>query len=124
VNNARYTYDEESDTLSINFVPTEKATGIELTDHIILHVNKDAQRLVRITLLDYSLLVQQTSFGPRTFPLTGLAELSEENRDFILDLLQNRTVKEILHIAAYTPEDGQIVPIIQVQPVLAGTETS
>lgn len=124
MNEIRYTYDEESDTLSINFAPTEKATGVELTDHIILHINKNSRRLVRITLLDYSLLVQQTSFGLRTFPLTGLTELSEENHDLILDLLQQQAVKEILQISAYTPKEGQIVPVIQVQPVLTGTETT
>ncbi|MCU0490443.1 MAG: DUF2283 domain-containing protein [Chloroflexaceae bacterium] len=119
-----YTYDEESDTLSIAFLPAEKATGFELTDHIILHINKTTQRLVRITLLDYSILVQQTEFGPRTFPLTGLASLSEDMRTMILDILRQKPVNDILHIAAYTPQNAQIIPTVLVQSVLTSSEAA
>jgi len=48
-----YKYDEESDTLSVVFVPAAIATGIELTDHILLRINKTARQIVSITLLDY-----------------------------------------------------------------------
>lgn len=123
MNEPRYNYDEESDTLSITFPPTEKATGIELTDHIIVHVNKAARRIVRLTLLDYSILVQQTEFGPRTFPMTGLTESTEEMRELLFDILRQQPVSEVLRIAAYTPKDGQIIPTVLVQPVIATTET-
>lgn len=119
MNEPMYAYDEVSDTLAITIAPGEKATGVELTDHIILHINKAERRLVRITLLDYSLLVQQTEYGPRTFPLTGLNASSAEVRELVLDLLRNTPGKEILHIAAYTPNDGHIVPIVFVQPIFA-----
>ena len=119
-----YKYDEEGDTLSIIFVPAATATGIELTDHILLRINKTAQQIVSITLLDYSLLVQETAFGPRTFPLTGLAALSEETRDLALNILRESPVRNILRIAAYTPKDGQIIPIVLVQPVMAAASTA
>ena len=119
-----YKYDEEGDTLSIIFVPAATATGIELTDHILLRINKTAQQIVSITLLDYSLLVQETAFGPRTFPLTGLAALSEETRDLALDILRESPVRNNLRIAAYTPKDGQIIPIVLVQPVMATASTA
>jgi hypothetical protein len=119
MNEPIYAYDEVSDTLAITIVPGEKATGIELTDHIILHINKVERRLVRITLLDYSLLVRQTEYGPCTFPLTGLNASSAEIRDLVLDLLRDTPGKDILRIAAYTSDDGHIVPIFFVQPVFA-----
>jgi len=119
-----YTYDEESDTLAITFPPAEKATGIELTDHIIVHINKVARRIVRITLLDYSLLVQQTVFGPRTFPLTGLIDLPEDARDMIMDIVREYPVNDILRIAAYTPSDGHMIPTILVQPVISTVGTA
>ena len=119
-----YKYDEESDTLSVVFVPAAIATGIELTDHILLRINKTARQIISITLLDYSLLVQETAFGPRTFPLTGLAALSEETRDLALDILRESPVRNILRIAAYTPKDGQIIPIVLVQPVMAAASTA
>lgn len=124
MNEPLYNYDEESDTLSITFPPTEKATGIELTDHIIIHINKVARRIVRLTLLDYSILVQQTEFGPRTFPMTGLTESTDEIRELLFDILRQQPVSEVLRIAAYTPKDGQVVPTVLVQPVVAATETS
>jgi uncharacterized protein YuzE len=65
-------YDEVSDTLYISFAPGEAATGIELTDHILLRVNKSERRAIGLTLLDYSLIAQTTDIGPRSFPLTGL----------------------------------------------------
>jgi hypothetical protein len=119
-----YTYDEESDTLSMIFPPTEKATGIELTDHIILHINKLTRRAIRMTLLDYSLLVQQTEFGPRTFPLTGLTDKPDELRTLILEILQAQPIRDMLRVAAYTPSNGHIIPTILVQPVISALETS
>jgi uncharacterized protein YuzE len=35
-----FNYDEISDTLYVSFAPGEKATGIELSDHILLRINK------------------------------------------------------------------------------------
>ena len=71
-----FNYDEVSDTLYISFAPGEQATGIELTPHILLRLNKQECRAVGLTFLDYSLLAQKTDMGPRSFPLTGLSELS------------------------------------------------
>ena len=77
-------YDEVSDTLYVSFAPGEKATGIELTSHILLRFNKQERKAVGLTFLEYSLLAQKTDMGPRSFPLTGLTELSEELRDLVL----------------------------------------
>jgi uncharacterized protein YuzE len=71
-------YDEVSDTVYISFAPGEAATGIELTDYILLRGNKSERRAVGLTLLDYSLIAQPTDIGPRSFPLTGLDHLSPE----------------------------------------------
>ena len=70
-----FNYDEVSDTLYVSFAPGEKATGIELNDHILLRVDKQERRAIGLTFLDYSLLAQRTDVGPRSFPLTGIVEL-------------------------------------------------
>jgi hypothetical protein len=119
----QYNYDEASDTLSVLFPPTEKGTGIELTDHIVLHINKAVRRIVRITLLDYSILVQQTEYGPRTFPVTGLQAATQDTRDIVLDLLREPFIQDILRISAYTPSGSQMIPTITVQPVVTTIET-
>jgi len=68
----------QANTLYVSFAPGEKATGIELNDHILLRINKRERRAAGLTFFDYSLLAQKAEVGPRSFPLTGLAELSDE----------------------------------------------
>ena len=118
-----YNYDEESDTLSIPFAPSAHATGIELTDHILLRINKQEQRAVGITLFDYSVLAQQTDMGPRSFPLIGLDHLPTAIRDMVLDILRQPPVRDILAISAYTPNLSETTPIIAVQPLILAAST-
>ena len=40
-----FNYDEISDTLYISFEPGEKATGIELNEHILLESFKESARI-------------------------------------------------------------------------------
>ena len=91
-----YNFDEVSDTLYISFCPGEEATGIELTPHILLRVNKQDRKAVGITLFEYSLLSQKTEIGPRSFPLTGLSELSVDLQEVVLDVLQRPPVSDVL----------------------------
>jgi len=94
-----FNYDEMSDTLYISFEPGEKATGIELNDHILLRINKNERRAIGLTFLEYSLLAQKTEIGPRSFPLTGLAELSDELRETVLDIMLRPPVSDILSLS-------------------------
>jgi len=112
-----FNYDEMSDTLYVSFAPGEKATGIELNDHILLRINKKERRAIGLTFLDYSLLAQRTEVGPRSFPLTGLAELSEELREMVLDILQRPPVSHILFLSTYTPSIVETIPITSLQPI-------
>ena len=119
-----FTYDEASDTLYISFAPGEAATGIELTDHILLRVNKRERRAIGLTLLDYSILAQTTDIGPRSFPLTGLDALSDELREMVLDILLHPPVNNILSLSAYTPSLAETIPIISLQPLSVAASTS
>jgi len=113
-----FNYDEMSDTLYVSFSPGEKATGIELNDHILLRISKNERRAIGLTFLDYSLLAQKTEVGPRSFPLTGLAELSDELREMVLDILQHPPISEILSLSSYTPSILESIPITSLQPVV------
>jgi hypothetical protein len=62
-------------------------------------------------------LAQKTEVGPRSFPLTGLAELSDELRDIVLEILLRPPVSEILVLSAYTPSLVETIPITSLQPV-------
>jgi hypothetical protein len=117
-------YDEVSDTLYISFALGEAATGIELTDHILLRVNKSERRAIGFTLLDYSLIAQITDIGPRSFPLTGLDQLSPDLRELVLDILLHSPVRDILSLSAYTLSPGEAIPIILLQPMAVAASTS
>ncbi len=112
-----FNYDETSDTLYVSFAPGEPATGLELNDHILLRINKDERRAIGITFFEYSVLAQRTEVGLRSFPLTGLAHLSEELREIVLDILQRPPVSDILLLSAYTPSLLETIPITSIQPV-------
>ncbi len=112
-----FNYDEMSDTLYVSFCPGEKATGIELNDHILLRINKDERTAIGMTFFEYSLLAQKTEIGPRSFPLTGLAQLSNDLREIVLDILLRPPVSDILTLSTYTPSFIETVPITSLQPV-------
>ena len=120
---AIYTYDEDSDILYIAFAPGEKGTGIELNDHILLRLNKSEGRAIGLTLFDYSVLVQPTELGPRSFPLAGLNELSDELRQLVLKVITKAPVNEVLSLSAYTPSLVETIPIgsVRVQAHLLNT---
>jgi uncharacterized protein YuzE len=106
-----FNYDEVSDTLYISFEPNVKATGVELNDHILLRIDKKESKAVGLTFFEYSLLAQKTEIGFRSFPLTGLAELSDDLRELVLDILQRPPVNHILSLSAYTPSIAETIPI-------------
>lgn len=112
-----FNYDEMSDTLYVSFHPGEKATGIELNDHILLRINKNERRAIGLTFFEYSLLAQKTEIGPRSFPLSGLAQLSNELQRIVLDILLRPPVSNILTLSTYTPSFAETVPITSLQPV-------
>ena len=107
-------YDEVS---YISFEARTKATGIELNNNILLQINKDERKAVGITIFDYSLLSQRADFGPRSFPLTGLTELSEELQDLVVGILQSQPVADILNLSTYTPTYAEAVPITSLNQV-------
>ncbi len=110
-------YDEASDTLYVSFSPGEKGTGIELNDHILLRISKAERRAVGLTFFEYSLLAQKTEIGPRSFPLTGLSQLSGELRKMVIDILLSPPVSEILSVSAYSPSFVETIPITSLQSV-------
>jgi uncharacterized protein YuzE len=121
-----YCYDEDADTLYIAFAPGEKGSGIELNDNILLRLNKRERRAIGLTLFDYSVLTQPTEIGPRSFPLTGLSELSDELRQLVLEVITSPPLNEILLLSAYTPSLTEMIPIgsVRLQPHLLVTSTA
>ena len=116
VENPVYTYDKDVDILYISFSPGEKATtAIELNDNILLRLNREAKRAVGLTLMDFSVLVQPTNLGPRSLPLTGLAELEEEWQEMVIEIITSPPVNQILKVSTYTPSVTETIPITSVE---------
>jgi uncharacterized protein YuzE len=110
------TYDEISDSLYITFEVGRPATGIELNDHILLRIDKDSRKPVGISIFDYSVISQKTEIGPRSFPLDGLGEVSDETREIVYEILLNHPVNKFLYLSAYSPANTEnVIPITTIQ---------
>jgi uncharacterized protein YuzE len=111
-----YSYDKEVDVLYISFYPGEKATtAVELNDNILLRFNKEEKRAIGLTLMDFSVLIQLTNLGPRSFPLTGLNDLEPEWQETVLEIIKSPPVNKILKVLAYTPNLAETTPITLVE---------
>lgn len=111
-----YSYDKEVDILYISFSPGEKAaTAVELNDNILLRFNKAEKRALGLTLMDFSVLIQLTNLGPRSFPLTGLQDLEPEWQEIVLEIIRKPPVNQILKVSAYTPNLTETMPITLVE---------
>jgi uncharacterized protein YuzE len=111
-----YSYDKEADVLYISFSPGEKATtAVELNDNILLRFNRAEKRAIGLTLMDFSVLVQLTKLGPRSFPLSGLNELEPEWQDMVIEMITSSPINQILKVSNYSPSLNENVPITYVE---------
>jgi uncharacterized protein YuzE len=112
-------YDEESDTVQFTFVAGQRATGIELNENILLRIDRAAGEAIGLTIFNFSVLAQPTEMGPRSVPLTGLAELGPELREMALSILQRSPVSDHLKLSAYAPSSNpaELVPITLIEPI-------
>jgi len=115
-NEPTYSYDKEADVLYIAFSPGEKATSaVELNDNILLRFNRVEQRAIGLTLMDFSVLIQLTNLGPRSFPLRGLQDLEPDWQEMVINIITKPPVNQILKVSVYTPSLTEAVPIALVE---------
>jgi uncharacterized protein YuzE len=111
-----YSYDQEVDVLYVLFAPGEKATAaVELNDNILLRFNREEKRAVGLTLMDFSVLVQLTELGPRSFPLSGLAALEPEWQETVIEIITKPPVNQILKVSSYIPSPAESIPITLIE---------
>ena len=107
----RLVYDHEADMLEIFFGTNEPATGIELTDHIVLRLNLQTKRAVSLLLLDFSILTERTEYGPRSYPLATLHTLPEEVRAVVLQAVTSMPVKQFLKVSHFQASPTERFPL-------------
>ena len=111
-----YSYDKAADVLYISFSPGERATtAVELNNNILLRFNRAEKRAIGLTLMDFSVLIQFTDLGPRSFPLVGLDELEPDWRETVIEIITKPPVNDILKVSVYTPSLAEAVPITLVE---------
>jgi len=113
--------DEEADILEIFFGENGPATGIELTDQMILRVDTRQKRALSLMLLHFSILSEQTQYGPRSFPLDRLDQLPEDLRELALRLITTLPVSQFLKSSQLqvSPTRFMAMAFVESQPVLA-----
>jgi len=112
----RLVYDENEDILDIFFGENKLATGIELTEHILLRLELATGLAVSLTLLHFSILTEQTEYGPRSYPLDKLEELPENIRELVIRALTTAPVNQFLKISHFQESPTKRVPFTYVEP--------
>ncbi len=115
----RLVYDPEADILEIFFGENEPATGVELTDHIVLRLNQQTKRALSLLILDFSILTERTEYGPRSYPLDKLEDIPEDLRELVLRLVTSMPVSQFLKISHFQASSTERVPLtyVEAQPV-------
>ncbi len=110
----RFVYDEEADMLELFFGENAPAMGIDLTDHIVLRLDRKTKRALSLVLLHFSILSEQTEYGPRSFPLENLERLPEDLRELVLRLLTTLPVSQFLKLSQLQTTPPKFIPVAYI----------
>ena len=110
----RLVYDEDVDILELFFGDNGPARDIELTDQIILRLDREARRAVSLTLLHFSILSEQTVYGPRSWRLDSLEQMPDALREVVLRVLTTLPVSQFLKLTQLQTGSAQFVPVAYV----------
>jgi len=113
-----YAYDPESDVLEVYFGEKHPAWTIELTDNITISIDRETRQVRSLLFMDFTELIRPTPIGPRSFPLTGLADLPLAERDLVVHVLTTPPVDAWLDISAVQtlPDSPFAVTHLQTPP--------
>jgi len=95
----RIDYDREGDVLDIYFGDKRRVWTIELTENITVGIDRQAEAVLSLSFLDFSRLARPTASGPRSFPVTGLAEIPDRERELVLRLITSPPVTRWLDVS-------------------------
>jgi len=116
----RLVYDREADILEIFFGQNQPGTGVELTEHILLRVNLQTRQPISVSVLHFSVLTEHTEYGPRSYALEKLNEVSEDLRELVLHVLNTMPVRQFLKITHFQASPTEQIPVtyVESQPAL------
>ena len=94
-----YEYDKTGDVLEVYFGENRRAWTIELSENVMISIDRQTENAVNLTLLDFSELIRPTPVGPPSFPLTGLDTLRANERDLVMKVLTTPPVSDLLDVS-------------------------
>ncbi len=113
----RYEYDPEADVLDIYFAENRRAWTIELTDNILLGIDKATRQPISLTLLDFTVLTKPAGAGPQSFPLTGLGSLPSQEKELVVRVLTTPPVSDFLDVSSVVLPATLPLPITHLYPL-------
>ncbi len=108
-------YDREADMLEFFFGQNEPATGVGLNDHIVLRLNTQTRRAISLSVLHFSVLTEQTQYGPRSYALDKLEDVSEELQETVLQVLRTMPVSQFLKVTHFQASPTEQIPVTYVE---------
>lgn len=108
------TYDPDTDSLLLRLAYGDEWLQFNLNEYVQVETDPELQICYALLLNDYSLLIAQTKYGQRFFPLDGLQALHQEQQERLLALLLSQGLQPFLSVAAYTPSLVDTVPMISI----------
>ncbi len=110
-----FMYDRDSDDLEIVFERGRANCTVELTEQIVLRLDRERRAALSLILIGFSALTQRTEVGPQSFPISALDHLSTEVRHMVLEIITTPPVNRFLKVSAFSLSPSQRIPITYVE---------
>ena len=114
-------YDGDGDVLYVTFRQSERAVTQSLSPNIVLSYDRDRKRATGLTLIGFSEMIGAATGQSLPVVLDHLAELRDDRRRMLLDMLRQPPVTDYLRIL--DTDNGKVRVEVVSQPVLTGLLT-
>ncbi len=103
MDNIRVNYDSDADVLYVAFSRSEHVIGIELTDNIILRLDKGElphkpAKAVGLTFISFSHILRHYQERPLSIPLANLRHLPDDLWQAVLAVITTPPVSDFLSV--------------------------
>ena len=79
-----------------------------------MRLDREARRAVSLTLLHFSILSEQTVYGPRSWRIDSLERMPDALREVVLRVLTTLPVSQFLKLTQLQTGAAQFVPVAYV----------
>ena len=114
-------YDDDGDVLYVTFRQSERAVTQSLSLNIVLSYDRDLKQATGLTLIGFSEMIGATTGQALPVVLDHLAQLRDDKRRMLFDMLRQPPVTDYLRIL--DTDNGKVRVEVISQPVLTGLLT-